>query len=84
MLRAKGNRHAVRALFRPTDRHHGYSEIGQVHAFEGQNIQRALQVAKWKIAGSGGAAELLGVRPTTLNSNMKAFGIDRPSGHAGS
>ena len=44
---------------------------------EQQNLERALARAAGKIAGPGGAAELLGVKPTTLNSKLKAFGIRR-------
>jgi transcriptional regulator with GAF, ATPase, and Fis domain len=31
----------------------------------------------WKIAGSNGAAQLLGIKPTTLSSRLKALGIER-------
>jgi PAS domain S-box-containing protein len=39
------------------------------------NIEAALRVSGGKIFGPGGAAELLGIKPTTLRSRMKAFGI---------
>ena len=42
---------------------------------ERDNIQAALQRAGGKIYGAGGAAELLGLRPTTLASRMKALGV---------
>ncbi len=42
-------------------------------------IVAALEQAKGKVFGPGGAAELLGVKPTTLASRMKALGIKRPS-----
>ena len=51
-----------------------YDDLG---SFEQENIERALAQAEWKIAGPGGAAELLGVKPTTLNSKLKSFGIRR-------
>lgn len=38
---------------------------------ERQNIMAALKVSKWKVYGRGGAAELLGIKPTTLTSRMK-------------
>ncbi len=38
---------------------------------------RALQQAGGKVSGRGGAAELLGMRPTTLSSRLKAMGITR-------
>jgi transcriptional regulator with GAF, ATPase, and Fis domain len=37
----------------------------------------ALEASDWKIAGERGAAQLLGVKPTTLSSRMKALGIER-------
>ena len=43
------------------------------------NIVRALKQANWKVSGTGGAAELLGVKPTTLADRVRAFKIKRPS-----
>ncbi len=48
-----------------------------LQSFERKNILQALELAKWKIAGPGGAAEILGVRPTTLNSKLRSFNIRR-------
>jgi transcriptional regulator with GAF, ATPase, and Fis domain len=45
---------------------------------ERDNLVAALEKARWKIYGSGGAAELLGLKPTTLASRIKALGIRRP------
>lgn len=42
---------------------------------ERENIRRALKAAQGRVAGKGGAAELLGLRPTTLYSRIKALGI---------
>ena len=44
---------------------------------EKENILAALHQTNWKISGDGGAAELLGARPTTLASRIKALGIHR-------
>ena len=44
---------------------------------ERENLLVALKKAKGKVSGSGGAAELLGVKPTTLASRLKAMGIER-------
>ncbi len=43
------------------------------------NIVKALERTKWKVSGSGGAAELLGLRPTTLADRIRTFKIKRPS-----
>lgn len=42
------------------------------------NIVAALERTNWKIYGPRGAAELLGVKPTTLVSRAKRLGIVRP------
>lgn len=42
------------------------------------NILAALQLANGKISGKDGAAESLGIRPTTLASRMKALGVKNP------
>ena len=44
---------------------------------ERESIMRALQQASGKVSGPNGAAELLGMRPTTLSSRLKAMGITR-------
>ncbi len=46
---------------------------------ERDNIIAALEKAHWKVSGSGGAAEILGIKPTTLASRLKRFGIERRS-----
>ena len=45
---------------------------------EKSNILRALKRTNWKISGEKGAAALLGLKPTTLTSKIKAMGISRP------
>jgi transcriptional regulator with GAF, ATPase, and Fis domain len=50
----------------------------ELRAMERQNVIAALEKARWRVAGQGGAAELLGIRPSTLRDRMKALGIQRP------
>ncbi len=45
---------------------------------ERENLLAVLERAGWKIKGLDGAAELLGVKPTTLLSRMKKMGLKRP------
>lgn len=45
---------------------------------ERKSILAALDEANGKVYGPGGAARLLGVKPTTLASKMKSLGIERP------
>ena len=42
-----------------------------------QAIERALQASQGQIYGEQGAAAILGVKPTTLQSKMRKLGIDR-------
>jgi transcriptional regulator with GAF, ATPase, and Fis domain len=42
---------------------------------ERQNVRTALEAAGGRIYGPGGAAELLGVKPTTLISRLRALGL---------
>ena len=44
---------------------------------EQANIEAALRQTDWKIYGTGGAAELLGLKPTTLLSRIKKMGIEK-------
>ena len=46
---------------------------------EREHILAALKSCKWKLYGRNGAAELLQVNASTLNSKMKKLGIDRKS-----
>ncbi len=45
----------------------------QIRDLERSNMQAALTAAKGKLFGKGGAAELLGMKPTTLASRLKRF-----------
>lgn len=51
----------------------------ELQAIERRNMVLALESTNWKVSGDAGAAVLLGVNPSTLNSRMKALGIKRPS-----
>lgn len=45
---------------------------------ERENTLAALQQGDWKIYGKGGAAERLGIKPTTLVARIKKMGIQKP------
>ncbi len=51
----------------------------QMKEFQKSNLVRALKQANWRVSGAGGAAELLGVRPTTLADRMRTYKIKRPA-----
>lgn len=46
--------------------------------FERQHILQALASTNWQIEGDGGAAEQLGLAPSTLRSRIKKLGLRRP------
>lgn len=46
---------------------------------ERSHILRVLEATGWRVRGQGGAAELLGLKPSTLESRMLKLGIRRPS-----
>jgi PAS domain S-box-containing protein len=50
----------------------------ELRELEKDTLLRALEQAKWKVAGEQGAARMLGVPPSTLSSRMKALRIQRP------
>jgi transcriptional regulator with GAF, ATPase, and Fis domain len=49
---------------------------------EREHIRRVLETAAWRIRGSGGAADRLGLRPTTLETRMAKLGLTRPRAKA--
>jgi transcriptional regulator with GAF, ATPase, and Fis domain len=46
---------------------------------ERQYILRVLEETGWRVAGKNGAAQILGLKPTTLEARMKKLGINRPT-----
>ncbi len=45
---------------------------------ERNHIVQVLEACGWRVRGLGGAAEILGLNPSTLESRMKKLGIRRP------
>jgi formate hydrogenlyase transcriptional activator len=54
------------------------SSISTLEEAERQHILRALKQTQWRIAGPKGAANLLGMKRTTLQARMRKLGIRRP------
>ena len=48
---------------------------------EVEHIRSVLEATGWRIRGHGGAAELIGMKPTTLESRMAKLGIVRDTRH---
>ena len=45
---------------------------------ERRHILATLERTAWRVRGTGGAAELLELKPSTLESRMKKLGVQRP------
>lgn len=52
----------------------------EVRQLEAENLRAALREAGGKVSGPGGAAEMLGMKPTTLASRIKALGLSVRTG----
>ena len=49
----------------------------EMREFQKNNLIAAMKQADWKVSGPGGAAELLGVKPTTLADRIRTFGVKK-------
>jgi len=56
----------------------GRAAISTLEEAERQHILRALRQTEWRIAGPKGAANILGMKRTTLQARMRKLGIRRP------
>jgi len=54
------------------------SKSGTIFENERNYILSVLDKCNWKVAGDGGAAEILGLKVSTLTSKIKKLGIKRP------
>ena len=52
-------------------------KIPTLTELESDHILKVLDLTSWRVSGSGGAAEKLGLKPTTLEARMKKLGIRR-------
>ncbi len=46
---------------------------------ETEHIRNVLESTRWRIRGAGGAAERLGLKPTTLETRLPKLGLSRPA-----
>jgi len=54
------------------------ASVGTLEEAERQHILRALRQTEWRVAGPRGAANLLGMKRTTLQARIRKLGIRRP------
>ncbi|MCH7820589.1 MAG: sigma 54-interacting transcriptional regulator [Proteobacteria bacterium] len=50
----------------------------EMRRFQKKNLVAALKQTSWRVSGPDGAAEMLGVKATTLADRIRSFGIRRP------
>ena len=70
--------HPVEQSERSGRRATGILSEADLRDLERENILAALDQTDWRMYGPGGAAELLGIRPTTLASRIKKMGLEKP------
>jgi formate hydrogenlyase transcriptional activator len=54
------------------------SRVETLEEVERAHILKVLEATGWRVSGKQGAAELLGLKRSTLESRMKSLGITRP------
>ena len=57
---------------------HSVKTVQQLSRLERDNLLLALERSEWRVSGPKGAAQLVGIPPSTFQSKMKALGIKRP------
>ena len=57
----------------------GFLTEQDMREFQKKNTIAALEQANWRVSGAGGAADLLGIKPTTLADRIRTLGIRKPA-----
>ncbi len=63
------------------DKTGGIVQVTSLEDMERVHILAVMERTGWRVRGSGGAAEILGLKPTTLDSRMKKLGVKRKAAH---
>ena len=66
------------AVALPATGHGAAAKSMALEDVEREHILRALELTRWRVRGKDGAAELLRLKPTTLESRMARLGLQRP------
>ena len=56
----------------------GFLTEQEMREYQKRNTIAALQQANWRVSGPAGAADLLGIKPTTLADRIRSLGISKP------
>ncbi len=76
---SRGNQLELGDWFSQKEASSEISQIATLKTVERAHIIKALQFSRWRVSGTKGAAEILGMNPYTLVSRMKKLGISRPT-----
>ena len=66
-----------RAKLPPVEASEGGARPQTFEEVERNHLLRILEMVGWRVRGEGGAAQILGLKPTTLESRMQKLGISR-------
>ena len=77
LIHSEGEQLTLGDYFRQAVRTPKKKEIRTLAEMERENILEALEATSWRVSGKRGAAEILGLKPTTLEARMKKLGIKR-------
>ncbi len=75
---SKGNKLDLGHSLPKTGRQSQRSQFPTLEELERTHILKTLKYTHWKVSGENGAAQLLGLKRTTLEARMKKLGIERP------
>jgi PAS domain S-box-containing protein len=76
MITATGSRLTIAV---PTASPAAIRRSGKLVDVEREHIRNVLERTGWRIRGAGGAADRLGLKPTTLETRMAKLGLRRPA-----
>jgi len=78
MLEAGAPAAAVPVEPKPGPPEKSFMTEAELKRLQKTNLEAALAAASWRVSGDGGAAHLLGIKPSTLTDRMRSMGIRRP------
>ncbi len=77
LIHSQGDKLTLGDYFRQAVRTPEKNEIKTLAERERSYILEALEATSWRVSGKRGAAEILGLKPTTLEARMKKLEIKR-------
>ncbi len=64
-------------VIKPSDFSITKTKVILLEDIEREHIIKVLEIANWRVRGENGAAEILGLKPTTLDSKIRKLNTDR-------